>query len=276
MPLVKATAIILRSRKWGDADRIVTCYARSLGKIRGIARGARRQKSRFGAALEPFTVCRLDLFEKTGDSLFRISHVDVLTSFQSLREDLGLMAAAARMVNVVAAITPDGDPDPLLFDTLEQGLASLLRSGDPVCTALLFQIKLLGLTGFRPQTDHCAVCGKTRMAGAPHFSPAAGGLVCMMCAARQGTRCVVLSLGSLAFLQQAVRLAPQLVTRLRAAGQVRIEVEEAIEKYVTVVAGRRLPPADFFSNGLNETCSSMPAAAIGHEKRGGGNGVGCA
>jgi DNA repair protein RecO (recombination protein O) len=259
MPLVKATAIILQSRKWGDADRIVTCYAKQLGKIRGIARGARRQKSRFGAALEPFTVCRLDLFEKTGDSLFRISHVDVVASFHSLREDLGLMAAAARMVNVVSAVTPDGDPDPMLFETLEQGLASLCQSEDPACTALLFQIKLLGLTGFRPQTDHCAACGKTRMAGAPQFSPLAGGLVCMPCAARQHTRCVALSQGSLAFLQQAARLAPQLVTRLRAAGQVRDEVEEAIERYVTVVAGRRLPPADFLSHvpqSVHQTVSS--------------------
>ena len=69
----------------------------------------------------------------------------------------------------------------------------------------------------------------------------------MPCAVRQHTRCVVLSQGSLAFLQQAIRLAPQLVTRLRAAGQVRDEVEEAIERYITVVAGRRLPPADFLS-----------------------------
>lgn len=248
MPLVKATAIVLRSRKWGDADRIVTCYARHLGKIRGVARGARRQKSRFGAALEPFTLCRLDLFEKAGDSLFRISHVDVMTSFQSLREDLGLMASAARMVNVVAAITPDGDPDPLLFDTLEQGLVSLHRGGDPACTALLFQIRLLGLTGFRPQTDHCAACGKMHLTGAPQFSPAAGGLVCVTCAARQRVRCVALSQGSLAFLQQAIRLAPGLVTRLRATGQVRSEVEDAIEGYVTVVAGRRLPATDFLSS----------------------------
>ena len=90
MPLVKTTAIILRSRKWGDADRIVTVYAKNLGKIRGVARGARRQKSRFGAAIEPFSVCRLNLFEKTGDSLFRISHVDLVRSSQMLREDLGL------------------------------------------------------------------------------------------------------------------------------------------------------------------------------------------
>lgn len=251
MPLVKTTAIILRSRKWGDADRIVTCYTQHLGKIRGVARGARRAKSQFGAALEPFTICHLNLFEKQGDSLFRISHVDLVTSFQSLREDLELMTSAARMVNVVSAVTPDGDPDPRLFETLEQGLASLAeRRGDPAFTALIFQIRLLGLTGFRPQTDHCAACGKTRLIGEPQFSAVAGGLVCPTCAARQRTSCVTLSRGSVLFLQQAIRLAPLLVTRLRATGQVRSEIEEAIEGYVTVVAGRRLPSVNFLSASL--------------------------
>ena len=250
MPLVKARAIILRSRRWGEADRIVTLYAKNLGKIRGIARGARRQKNRFGAALEPFTLCHVNLFEKAGDPLFRISQIDLVRSFQALREDLDLMASAARMVNVVSAITPDGDPDPQLFDTLEQGLASLQSHGDPVCTALLFQVRLLGLTGFRPQTDHCAACGKTHLVGDPQFSPIAGGLVCPTCAARQRVRCVALSRGSLSFLRQAVRLAPQFLTRLTATGQVRREVEDAIEGYVTVVAGKRLPPLDFLSPGL--------------------------
>lgn len=248
--LVKTTAIVLKSRKWGDADRIVTFYSKSLGKIRGVARGARRPKSRFGAALEPFSLCRLNLFVKNGDSLFRISHVDLIRSSQVLWEDLSVMDSAARMVNVLAAITPDGDPDPLLFDTLEQGLVSLQESEDPHFTALLFQIRLLGLTGFRPQTEQCASCGKTYLVGAPQFSPVAGGLVCQICAARQRVRCVALSRGSLSFLQQAIRLAPSTVTRLRATGQVRREVEEAIEGYVTVVAGKRLPPVNFLSVAL--------------------------
>lgn len=247
MPLVKSTGIVLKSRKWGEADRIVTFYTKELGKIRGIGRGARRLKSRFGAALEPFTLCQLNLFEKPGDSLYRISHVDLVTSGQSLREDLDRMAAAARMVNVVAAVTPDGDPDQELFDTLAQGLMSLSHSEDPSFTALLFQIRLLGLTGFRPQTDHCAACGKTRLVGEPQFSPLAGGLVCPTCASRQRARCVSLSRGSLSFLQQAIRLSPAVVTRLRATGQVRHEIEDAIEGYVTVVAGKRLPSADFLS-----------------------------
>lgn len=247
MPLVKTTAIVLRSHKWGDADRIVTLYSKDLGKLRGIARGARRQKSRFGAAIEPFSVCRLNLFEKIGDPLFRISHVDLVRSSHALREDLRSMASAARMVNLVAAITPDGDPDPLLFDTLEQGLASLHESEDSPFTTLLFQIRLLGLTGFRPQTDHCAACGKAHFIGEPQFSPIAGGLVCLTCAARQRVRCVAFSRGSCLFLQQAIRLAPTVLTRLRATGQVRNEVEKAIEGYVTVVAGKRLPPVDFLS-----------------------------
>ncbi|MBS0166125.1 MAG: DNA repair protein RecO [Nitrospira sp.] len=247
MPLVKTTAIVLRSRKWGDADRIVTFYTRERGKIRGAARGARRLKSRFGAALEPFSLCRLNLYERTGDSLFRISQVDLVRSSQKLLESLSLIDSAARMVNVMAAITPDGDPDPLLFDTLEQGLASLQESQDPTFMALLFQIRLLGVTGFRPQTDHCAACGKTHFVGEPQFSPVAGGLVCLSCAAHQRVRCVAFSRGSLSFLQQAIRLDSALVTRLRASGQVRGEVEAAIEGYVTVVAGKRLPSANFLS-----------------------------
>ena len=247
MPLVKTPAIALTSRKWGEADRSVTFYAKHLGKIRAVARGARRQKSRMGAALDPLTLSDLNLFEKSGDTLYRVSQVDLVEPFVRFREDLTVMAAAARMANVVAAVTPDGDPDPHLFDTLEQGLRSLVESGDPALTALLFQIRLLGLTGFRPQTDHCAACGKTRVIQEPQFSPASGGLVCATCAARQRVPCLPLSRGSLAFLQQALRLAPAMVTRLKAAGQVRCEVEEAIEGYVTVVAGKRIPPVDFLA-----------------------------
>jgi DNA repair protein RecO (recombination protein O) len=247
MPLVKTPAITLKSLKWGDADRIVTLYAKHLGKIRAIARGARRAKSRLGASLEPLMLCDLNLFEKSGDTLYRVSQVDLVEPFIRFREDLTIMAAAARMANVVGAVTPDGDPDPQLFETLEQGLRSLLTGDDPALTALLFQIRLLGLTGFRPQTDHCAACGKTRVIEEPQFSPASGGLVCVTCAARQRVPCLPLSRGSLAFLQQALRLEPAMVTRLKAVGQVRCEVEDAIESYVTMVAGRRIPPVDFLT-----------------------------
>jgi DNA repair protein RecO (recombination protein O) len=250
MPLIKAHAVTLKSRKWGDADRLLTFYTKEIGKIRGVARGARKKRSRLGAALEPLTICQLNLFEKPGDPLYRVSQVDLIEPFMRFRNDLTLMAAAARVANVVAAVTPEGDPDAQLFETLEQGLYSLAATDDPALTALVLQIRLLSLTGFRPQTDQCAACGKNRRIEEPQFSPVSGGLVCQSCAARQQFRCLPLSRGSLAFLQQALRLAPAMVTRLKAVGQVRYEVEEAIEGYVTLVAGRRLPPVNFLSQPL--------------------------
>jgi DNA repair protein RecO (recombination protein O) len=251
MSLFKTPALVLRSRKWGDADRIVTFYTLRFGKLRGVARGARRLKSRFGSALEPFVYCDLNLFERGNDPLYRITQADIIEPFSALREDLGLMGAAARLVNLVSAVTGEGDASHPLFDTLLNGLRALRSDGDPALTALLFQIRILGQTGFRPQTDHCAACGRPspQTASAPvrFFSPLSGGLLCEPCVGRDPDRCHPLSAGSLGFLHQAIRWSLSALTRLKASGQVRDEVEAAIEAYITVVTGRRLPPTDFLA-----------------------------
>jgi DNA repair protein RecO (recombination protein O) len=248
MALLKTPAIVLKSRKWGEADRIVTFYTLRFGKLRGVARGARRLRNRFGSALEPFVHCDLNLFEKRGDSLYRITGSDIRDSFAGLRDELSRMSAAARMANLVGAVTGEGDAHHNIFGTLLNGLHVLQSGHDPALTALLFQIRLLGDTGFRPQTDHCATCGDGHgrmMAG--QFSPLAGGLVCEPCARRDRDRCLPMSAGSLAFLQQALCWAPAAVTRLKATGQIRNELEAAVESYVMVVTGKRLPPVDFLS-----------------------------
>jgi len=248
VPLVKTAAIVLHSRKWGDADRIVTLYTLRFGKVRGVARGARRLKSRLGGMLEPFTRCHLDLFEKPGDSLYRISQVTLEEPFVRFRSDLTLMTAAGRMVNLVNVLMPEGDAEPRVFEVLETGLRTLLDSRDAAWTTLLFQIRLLSLTGFRPQTEQCAACGQVYRNSLSQFSPPAGGMVCERCASRQPSRCTALSRGSVAFLQQALQMQPALMNRLHAVGQVRAEIESAIESYVTIVAGRRLPPIDFLAS----------------------------
>ncbi len=245
MGLLKTQAVALKSRKWGEADRIVTFYTLRYGKLRGVARGARRVKSRFGSALEPFVHADLNLFEKGNDPLCRITQADIRESFGALREDLTLMSAAARLVNLVDAVTAEQDCGARIFETLLEGLRALTRTADAALDALVYQIRLLGQTGFRPQTDHCAACGKP-CESSLRFAPASGGLVCSACE-RRAAQCFPLSPGSVAFLQQAIRLAPDVVTRLKATGQVRAEVEAAIESYVTVVAGKRLPATDFLA-----------------------------
>ena len=242
MPLIRTRGVILRSQKWGDADRIVTVYSQNYGKIRGVARGARRMKTRFGGVLEPFGLVDLTLFQKTPEALGQISQIDLVMSYSSIREDLTVMTAAARMVKMVDSITVDRDPNPSMFAALVYGLESLSPEKDVALITLLFQIHVLGHTGFRPQFDCCTECGKSAQHHIPQwFSPQLGGMVCQECGQRGVGRMLPLSKGSVAFIEQARRLSLPHWSRLKAMGSVRIEVETAMEAYFYEVVGKSLP-----------------------------------
>src|SRR3989449_3498641 len=137
MPLLKTPAIVLKSRKWGDADRIVTFFTLKHGKIRGVARGARRMKSRFGGTLEPFIHCDLVLYEKPGDTLYRVSQTDVRQAFHPLRNSLEAIAGAARLANLAAAVTTVRHAVPRIFHPLLEGFRATHGSEDPRLTAAL-------------------------------------------------------------------------------------------------------------------------------------------
>jgi len=249
MPLLKTPAIMLKSRKWRDADRLVTVYTLRFGKIRGVARGARRMKSRFGSALEPFVHADLNLFQKANDPVYRITQADIREPFTELREDLELMAAAGRLVNLVAALTGEGDAGSKIFETLLTGLRAFESGSDPTLTSLVFQIRLLRQAGFAPQLHHCAACGRAveKVGGSKGypFSPQSGGVVCDACAPRYQDRCLPLSPAGLSLVHHALEWMPAALTRLKVSPFVREEVQAAIEAYTTVVAGRQLPPTDF-------------------------------
>ena len=242
MPLVRTRGVILRSQKWGDADRIITVYSPNLGKIRGVARGARRMKTRFGGVLEPFGLVDLTLFQKTPEALGQISQIDLITSFASIRENLTVMTAAARMVRMVEAITVDRDPNHEMFSALVHGLESLSPEADVALMALLFQIHVLGHTGFRPQFDCCTECAKpANQRMLQWFSHWLGGVVCEECGQRGVGQVLSLSKGSVAFIEQARRLSLPRLSRLKAIGSVRLEVETAMEAYFYAVVGKSLP-----------------------------------
>jgi len=251
MPLYKTAAIVIKSQRWGEADRIVTFYTEQVGKERGIARGARRMKSRFGSALEPFRLVELTLFEKNVESLARISQVDITESFEGLRESLRLITVAARIVNFIRAVTPDRDPNHAVFHALSEGLSTLESVDDPELCALLLQVHILGHTGFRPQIDSCTECGVSTGRAPVRFFAQTGGVMCLTCSEKSHNRGQPISPGSLAFIQQARRLPFLKVTRLRASGQIRQEVEQAIETYVEEVIGISLPS-------MNLSAQSVP------------------
>ena len=247
MALVTTNAIVLKSMRWGEADRILTFFSLRLGKVRGIARGARRMKSRFGGMLELFSSVNLTLFDKRNDGLASVSQVDSLESFISLRENLDHIWAASCMVALVDGVTADRDPSPTIFHTLLEGLRSLVRTDDPGLLTLIFQIHVLGQSGFQPQIDQCASCGRDVAAQSSRFSPSAGGRLCGPCDRGSWDYCLPMSQGSTAFLRQARRIPFALAARLKATGQVRREVEDIVETYARTVVGKRLPEKELLA-----------------------------
>jgi len=240
MGLSKTPAIVLKSRKWGDADRIVTFFTLKHGKVRGVAHGARRMKSRFGSALEPFVHCDLDLFEKQGDSLYRISQASIRQSFYTLRDSLETITGAARLATLAGAVTADGDAVPRVFHALLEGFRAIGQSEDAATTAALYELEILRFAGYLPHLERCNSCQSTAT-DRWFFSPRAGGTLCGPCARHEPVRCALISPASLAFFRQALRMDPALLPRLKATAPVREELRDAIELYVDYVAGRSLP-----------------------------------
>jgi DNA repair protein RecO (recombination protein O) len=177
---LKTEAIVLRSIRYGEADRILHVYTVAHGRLSAIAKGARRSRSRFGARLEPFLHVRLVLHEGRSD-LLTVTGVDTISAHPGLREHAATLDAAARSCDAVTRLFETSDPHPEVFRLLANQLA--LLSVDPTQArtgnGLAFRLKLLLAAGIVPQLGACAVCGEAdHLSG---FSGAAGGVVCSSC-----------------------------------------------------------------------------------------------
>jgi DNA repair protein RecO (recombination protein O) len=179
---LKTEAIVLRSIRYGEADRILHLYTPGHGRVSAIAKGARRARSRFGARLEPFFHVRLVVHEGRSDLLTVIA-VDTITTHGGLREHAATLDAAARACDAVARLFETSEPHPEVFRLLVNELALLNDDAGQARAAngLAFRLKLLLAAGIVPQLAACAVCGETEHLRG--FSGAAGGVVCGSCEA---------------------------------------------------------------------------------------------
>ena len=181
---VKTEAIVLRSIRYGEADRILHLYSKTQGRIGAIAKGARKPKSRFGGRLEPFFRLDLVLHEGRGD-LMTVTGATTLDGYPRLRSSGAALTAGARSCDAVLRLLADGGPNPHGYNLLCRYLALLDDPGRPRAaeleTALAFRLKLALAAGFAPELASCARCGEAEhLAG---FSGAAGGVVCGGCEA---------------------------------------------------------------------------------------------
>jgi DNA repair protein RecO (recombination protein O) len=179
---LRTEAIVLRSIRYGEADRILHLYTPRHGRLGAIAKGARRARSRFGARLEPFFHVRAVLHEGRGE-LLTVTSVDTVDAHGALREDAAAIDSAARACDAVSRLFETSEAHPEVFRLLANELSLLCRDRGyaSVPNGLAFRLKLLLAAGIVPQLGACAQCGEPEhLAG---FSAAAGGVVCSSCEA---------------------------------------------------------------------------------------------
>ena len=160
MAIHKTPAIVIGRRELGESDRLVDFYTLEFGKLRGVAKAARRVRSRFGSALELFTLGELVFFDTGRSELVRVDHFDIVTPFVGLREHLERLGQGAWAIECVARLSADRDPHPALFRLLVRDLRALEGSGRPAWISVCFALRAVDLLGHRPRIDRCLVCGR--------------------------------------------------------------------------------------------------------------------
>lgn len=199
MGLVETEAIILRTYKLAEADKIAICLTREAGIVRGVARGARRLKSRFGASLEPFTLVALSYFEKEGRELVSLGRAEILRSYFSLAREPEAVATLEYMSELAIEFAPPHQPDEKLFRMVRACIeASSEDATNLWAITRYYETWMLKLAGFLPDLRVCGDCGRKFTGEESVFLAAEGSLRCAACANNTG-----------------LKLSPQVQTRLR-------------------------------------------------------------
>src|SRR5688572_5852357 len=178
----KTEAIVLRSIRFGEADRILHLYSRERGRIGAVAEGVRRPKSRFGGRLEPLFRLNLVLHEGRGE-LYTVTAAQTVHAHGRVREGRAALARAVEACEAVLRLFDTSEPNVPAYNLLCHELA--LLDANPAAAgraqSLGFRLKLLLAAGFVPELATCASCGEREHLGA--FSAGAGGVVCAACEA---------------------------------------------------------------------------------------------
>lgn len=177
MGLYRDEGVVLRTAKLGEADRIVTLFTKSHGKIRAVVKGVRRTKSRFGSRLEPFM--RVDVLVAEGRSLDVISQAESIAAYgATIATHVSSYEAANVMVETVdKLVSAEHESDQAQYGLLVGAFNALAMGAHaPACISASYVMRALALAGWRPRFTSCVVCGK---ADDGFFSVSSGGVMCM-------------------------------------------------------------------------------------------------
>jgi DNA repair protein RecO (recombination protein O) len=237
--IVKTEALVLKSKRHRETSKIVTFYSEKFGKVKGVAKGARETKSKFGAALEPMTHVSIVLYKKEHRDLHMISQAEIVQLFPHLHSDLGRITAGLSVVELIDAAMHDEESNEPVFRLVTEIMSELDTATKNLENVLyFFRLRLLDLMGFRPDFQACVRCKKKLVRLSPddqtiQFDVQAGGIVCRSCAMRFPRR-VNLTLGTVKILRRLQEAALSDVTEVAIPDSSKKEIEETLKTYTKV------------------------------------------
>jgi DNA repair protein RecO (recombination protein O) len=248
MPLHSTEAIVIGGHDLAEADRIVAFYTHTSGKVRAVAGGARRIRTRFGGNLQLFTRGHLVYFERPNRTLHKVNEFGAIRSHHALREDLDRMVLASMAVEAVTLGVEEGEAFPDLYRLLADGLELLEEAARPGVVLQGFMLHLLRLLGYLPELHVCVRC---RTGVSPHqdaaLSPSAGGVVCERCR-QSAPDFIPVSPAGLGFLRGAGSSTLRVRDRTNLRPQVFQEVSHILQAFLRHVLGRPLRSSDFLAH----------------------------
>lgn len=190
MGLVETEAIVLRTYRLAEADKIAVCLTEKAGLVRGVAAGARRLKSRFGASLEPFTLVQLVYFEKEGRELVTLKSAEILRSHFGLAHDPEAQSALDYFGELVLEFSPPSQVDERIYRMVRATTEALAERRELIRgLTCYFELWMLRLSGFLPGMRRCVDCGRDLQdAEVAKYITAEGVLRCGHCAGGEGRR----------------------------------------------------------------------------------------
>lgn len=240
--LYRAEGVVLRHRELGEADRLITLFTREHGRLRAVARGIRRPRSRKAGHLE--LLARVRLLMARGRELDVITQAEALQLFPHLREDLVLVARGSYLAELVDGFAPEGEANAALYDLLVASLDRLDRGLDAHAVLRFFELRLLDLAGYRPEFFRCVHCGQAIRPQAQFFKASQGGVLCPDCG--RGVReARPISLDALKVLRHYQRSSFDEIEGIRIRSQVREELDHLMEGFMSYLLERGLRSPGF-------------------------------
>lgn len=237
MAAEKARALVIRATDWSESSKIVTLWTREFGKVRALAKGAKRLRSPFDTALDLLTLCDIVLLRKSSGGLDLLTEAQVVERFGRLRGDLPALYAGYYIAELLASWTEENDPHPALFDEVRDALEHLGQSQQSTGPRLVrFELVLLRELGYRPVLEKCAACGGPLTEERLSFGLALGGMICSACQPAQRER-VALSLAAWQALKELEADADAWQRPIAQAS--RVELRRLFNDYVSWLLGHR-------------------------------------